>query len=79
MRGYAVEHPGYGLEVHKGYGTASHMAAIARLGPSPIHRLTFAPLRHMFPERAEKARGGPLAPAVVKGAAGGAKKRRKAA
>ncbi|MDQ7832990.1 MAG: ribonuclease HII [Desulfovibrionaceae bacterium] len=37
--------PGYGLAQHKGYGTAVHLAALARLGPSPIHRLTFARVR----------------------------------
>jgi ribonuclease HII len=35
--------PGYELKKHVGYGTAQHMAAITNLGPSPIHRLTFAP------------------------------------
>ena len=34
-------YPGYGFARHKGYGTAQHRAAIARLGPCPIHRLTF--------------------------------------
>ncbi len=34
-------YPGYGFSGHKGYGSASHMDAIKRLGPSPIHRLTF--------------------------------------
>lgn len=34
-------HPGYGLAGHKGYGTAAHLEALRRLGPSPIHRLTF--------------------------------------
>jgi len=37
--------PGYGLAQHKGYGTAVHLAALARLGPSPLHRLTFARVR----------------------------------
>jgi len=60
MRAHAAQFPGYGFEAHKGYGTTSHMAAIAKLGPCPIHRLTFAPLKTMFPERAEAARGGPL-------------------
>ena len=41
MVGLEGEFPGYGLSVHKGYGCASHMAAIAQLGPSAIHRLTF--------------------------------------
>jgi ribonuclease HII len=36
--------PGFGFEIHKGYPTPAHMAALARLGPSPIHRLTFAPV-----------------------------------
>ena len=37
--------PGYGFARHKGYGTAQHLAALAALGPSPAHRLSFAPLR----------------------------------
>ena len=37
--------PGYGLGDHKGYGTRSHVDAISRLGPSAIHRLSFAPCR----------------------------------
>ncbi|MDB5178769.1 MAG: Ribonuclease [Patescibacteria group bacterium] len=37
--------PGYGFELHKGYGTRVHQAALATLGPSPHHRLSFAPLR----------------------------------
>ena len=36
--------PRYGFNKHKGYGTAQHMDAIAKSGPCPIHRLTFAPL-----------------------------------
>lgn len=40
-----LDYPGYGFGAHKGYGTAGHLAAIHRLGPSPIHRLSFAPLR----------------------------------
>ena len=37
--------PGYGFAQHKGYGTAQHQAALAELGPSPVHRLSFEPLR----------------------------------
>jgi ribonuclease HII len=37
--------PGYGFARHKGYGTAQHRAALAALGPSEVHRLSFAPLR----------------------------------
>lgn len=36
-----AEYPGYGFAGHKGYGSAAHLEAIRRLGPSPIHRLTF--------------------------------------
>jgi ribonuclease HII len=37
--------PGYDLARHKGYPTAGHVRALRRLGPSPVHRLTFAPVR----------------------------------
>ncbi len=37
----AQRYPGYGFEVHKGYGTAAHRAALQRLGPSALHRRTF--------------------------------------
>ncbi len=36
-------HPGYGFERHKGYGTGDHLDALARLGPLPLHRRSFAP------------------------------------
>jgi len=35
------KYPGYGFARHKGYGTPQHRAALRRLGPSPIHRLSF--------------------------------------
>ena len=41
MLDMANEYPGYGFDVHKGYGTKAHYAALAGLGPSPIHRITF--------------------------------------
>ena len=37
--------PGYGFARHKGYGTRQHREALARLGPSPIHRMSWRPLR----------------------------------
>ena len=37
----AEEYPGYDFEIHKGYGTKAHYAALTKLGASPIHRLTF--------------------------------------
>lgn len=39
--------PGYGFARHKGYGTPQHRAALGALGPCPLHRLSFAPLREM--------------------------------
>lgn len=54
MAGYDLQYPGYGFAAHKGYGTASHLEAIARLGPCPIHRRSFAPLKEsqldLFPQ-----------------------------
>ena len=37
--------PGYGFAAHKGYPTAAHREALERMGPSPIHRFTFAPVQ----------------------------------
>lgn len=52
------EYPGYGFAVHKGYGTALHRAALQRLGPCAIHRLTWRPLRALgnTPENRPEAR-----------------------
>jgi ribonuclease HII len=41
-------YPGYGLAQHKGYGTREHLACLSRLGPSPIHRQSFKPVRDMI-------------------------------
>jgi len=38
-------YPGYGFAQHKGYGAAAHMEALSALGPSPIHRSSWAPIR----------------------------------
>ena len=38
-------YPGYGLSAHKGYPTAEHLNALQRLGPSPIHRRSYGPVR----------------------------------
>ena len=38
-------YPGYGFAQHKGYPTPSHIAALARLGPCPEHRLSFGPVK----------------------------------
>lgn len=49
MMAYDREYPGYGFAGHKGYGSAAHMAAIAAMGPTPIHRLTFRGVREYVP------------------------------
>jgi ribonuclease HII len=38
-------YPGYGFARHKGYPTREHLAALARLGPCPVHRRSFGPVR----------------------------------
>ena len=45
MAGHAKEHPGYGWERNKGYPTPEHCAALDRLGPTSLHRRSFAPVR----------------------------------
>jgi ribonuclease HII len=42
------EYSGYGLANHKGYGTKEHVECLWRLGPCPIHRKTFGPVREMM-------------------------------
>ena len=39
--------PGYGFATHKGYGTAAHMELIRMLGPSPVHRLSYEPVKSL--------------------------------
>lgn len=48
MREYEEIYPGYGFARHKGYGTAEHMQALRHLGPCPIHRRSFAPVRELI-------------------------------
>ncbi len=45
MFDYAREHPGYGWETNKGYPTPQHVRALEDLGPTPLHRRSFAPVR----------------------------------
>lgn len=40
-------YPGYGFAKHKGYGTKQHLEALSRLGPCPMHRKTFGPVRQL--------------------------------
>ncbi|GFO60886.1 ribonuclease HII [Geomonas silvestris] len=57
---YDAQYPGYGFAEHKGYAAASHMAAIASLGPSPIHRKTFRGVKEHLPEAAKAEAAGVL-------------------
>lgn len=43
-----ARYPGYGFAVHKGYPTAAHLQALVRLGPSPVHRRSFGPVRRLL-------------------------------
>ncbi len=42
-----IAYPDYGFSKHKGYGTAFHLAALRKKGPSPIHRRSFAPVKSL--------------------------------
>ncbi|HEY1083451.1 MAG TPA: ribonuclease HII [Prosthecobacter sp.] len=43
----AEQYPGYGFEIHKGYPTPAHQAALKKLGPCPEHRRSFGPVAQM--------------------------------
>lgn len=45
MQSYHMLYPLYEFCRHKGYGTKAHIAALLKLGPSPIHRLSFKPVK----------------------------------
>ncbi len=45
-----VQYPGYGLAKHKGYPTRLHIQALAELGVSPIHRVSYKPVKQFLPE-----------------------------
>jgi ribonuclease HII len=45
------QYPGYGLALHKGYGTKKHHAALKSLGPSQIHRKYYGPIRALIESR----------------------------
>lgn len=47
MKQHDATWPGYGFAIHKGYPTPQHLEALARLGPCPIHRKSFAPVRDL--------------------------------
>lgn len=51
MAAFDLIYPGYGMAGHKGYPTAVHLEALARLGPTPIHRRSFGPVRDAYAVR----------------------------
>ena len=48
MVGLDTQYPGYGFAAHKGYPTPRHLASLQRLGPSPVHRRCYAPVRRLL-------------------------------
>ena len=44
----AQQYPGYGFERHKGYPTRDHLEALRRLGVTPVHRRSFAPVKKLL-------------------------------
>ncbi len=48
MAEHARDHPGYGWETNKGYGTPEHVRALDSLGLTPLHRRSFAPVRQLM-------------------------------
>lgn len=52
-------YPGYGFARHKGYGTRQHQAALAQLGPCPLHRCSFAPVAGLSAPLGEDLRSEP--------------------
>ena len=53
MLDYAQRYPGYGFEKHKGYGTRLHLDALRELGPTVVHRRSFAPVARLLPAAAK--------------------------
>lgn len=51
MRTLSEKYPHYGFENNVGYGTRQHLEAIEKFGPSPLHRKTFAPIKHMINQK----------------------------
>ncbi|MBX9912294.1 MAG: ribonuclease HII [Pseudomonadaceae bacterium] len=51
MQALELQYPGYGIAGHKGYPTPVHLEALQRLGPTPIHRRSFAPVRKLLEPR----------------------------
>ncbi|HBH46302.1 MAG: ribonuclease HII [Candidatus Jacksonbacteria bacterium RIFOXYC2_FULL_44_29] len=48
MHGFARTYPAYFFDQHKGYGTTLHQSSLLKLGPSPIHRLSYKPIKNLI-------------------------------
>ncbi|MEK6774000.1 MAG: ribonuclease HII [Bdellovibrionota bacterium] len=48
MKTFSEKYPGYGFEIHKGYGTEKHRRAIAGIGPCILHRRTFSGVKEFL-------------------------------
>jgi ribonuclease HII len=53
MAEHSLQWPGYGWETNRGYGTPHHYRALEALGPTPLHRRSFAPVREIEARRAQ--------------------------
>ncbi len=53
MAELARDYPGYGWETNRGYGTPEHYRGLNALGPTPLHRRSFAPVREIEARRAQ--------------------------
>jgi ribonuclease HII len=63
MQEFDQTYPGYGFAQHKGYGTGKHLSCLKKLGPSPIHRLYFAPVKNVIASQSSRSlASGQLAP-----------------
>lgn len=54
MRELDRDYPGYGFARHMGYGTAAHLEALSRLGPSAVHRRSYRPVRRLLEMQAPR-------------------------
>jgi ribonuclease HII len=59
MARLAKRHPGFGWEHNRGYGTPDHLEALDAMGPTPVHRLSFAPVGQvsLFATAGDPSRG----------------------
>lgn len=63
MKDFDQKYPDYGFIKHKGYGTRTHIDALRRFGPCPIHRMSFRPVLLSLPENVNRRFSGSLAKA----------------